>query len=663
VKYLLKFIALLLIIIAFLCAPPAHAQQTIYIAQTAQGAGTGASCANAYALGFFNTSGNWAGSFTSGKISPGTTVQICTNISGTTGSTAFTFQGSGTSGHPITLQFAPGVILAAPEWGTGAINGNGQSYIVIDGNGLQGTIENTLEGTIGAACIGGPCTLSDNNDTYGVNCITGGTSVTIKNLNIINMYVMNSLADNNGQSSYGIQCGYGNNLTYSGNLIHDVKWAISSGQSYGTYAGYQINGNTIYNCDHGIFFNITGGTQNGPVNIFGNDIQTGTTWDNTADSNHHDNIHISGNGVVGGLPSIPNPVYIYNNYVHGDPGAQGNSYLYSFPGSPSPYALLVEFNNVFYDPSSTNFTAGGMFWCETPLCYAYNNTYVSAANNSGAGQPNPFQAHTANSIWVNNIASGTALGMGFVNAGPNTADYNDYWQCCGPSPKIDSLGYNNGSYYGSLASWQALGYDIHGSVGNPLLNASSSPPFQLTSNASTAWQSGKNLTSICTGQPNPGLGALCSDYSGTPRPTTGAWDMGAFETSATGFMILSPTSNNYGSINVGSSSSSVTFSLTNNSVATATSVSPTVTGGNTGDFPVTNSGSGSCNALSGTLTVGSSCTFTVKFSPSAVGPRSTTLSVSYSGGDGASPQTAPLSGTGVVNTYPAPPMSLIVVLN
>jgi hypothetical protein len=43
----------------------------------------------------------------------------------------------------------------------------------------------------------------------------------------------------------------------------------------------------------------------------------------------------------------------------------------------------------------------------------------------------------------------------------------------------------------------------------------------------------------------------------------------------------------------------------------------------------------------------------VTFSPTSAGAKTPTLSVSYSGGDGASPQTAAISGTGVNTTAPA----------
>lgn len=45
---------------------------------------------------------------------------------------------------------------------------------------------------------------------------------------------------------------------------------------------------------------------------------------------------------------------------------------------------------------------------------------------------------------------------------------------------------------------------------------------------------GTNLYSVCNGQAIPGLGALCSDINGNARPSSGAWDMGAFNYASSG---------------------------------------------------------------------------------------------------------------------------------
>ena len=51
--------------------------QSIYLAPAAAGGANGTDCADAYASSFFNTGGNWSASYSAGKISPGTTVYLC----------------------------------------------------------------------------------------------------------------------------------------------------------------------------------------------------------------------------------------------------------------------------------------------------------------------------------------------------------------------------------------------------------------------------------------------------------------------------------------------------------------------------------------------------------------------------------------------------------
>ena len=155
-----------------------------------------------------------------------------------------------------------------------------------------------------------------------------------------------------------------------------------------------------------------------------------------------------------------------------------------------------------------------------------------------------------------------------------------------------------------------------------------------TKNATSTWSTGSAPTSCALG-----AGGSNDTWFGVIVPLVGNG------------VVLSPSSESYGLFNVGASSSPVTFTVTNNSTTTATGIAPTDT--DSAEFPITNSGAGSCSAASGTLVAGGSCTFTVKFSPTSAGAKAPTLSVSYSGGDGASPQTASLSGTGVSVTAPA----------
>jgi Pectate lyase superfamily protein/Chitobiase/beta-hexosaminidase C-terminal domain len=115
-------------------------------------------------------------------------------------------------------------------------------------------------------------------------------------------------------------------------------------------------------------------------------------------------------------------------------------------------------------------------------------------------------------------------------------------------------------------------------------------------------------------------------------------------------VMLAPSSQNFGSHAVGVASSPQTFTVTNNSATNATSVTVSPL---TGQFAV------SSNTCTGTVTAsGGTCTFVVTFTAGSTGLQSETLSVSYGGGDGASPQTSALSGTGTpIGTVATPVIS------
>ena len=112
---------------------------------------------------------------------------------------------------------------------------------------------------------------------------------------------------------------------------------------------------------------------------------------------------------------------------------------------------------------------------------------------------------------------------------------------------------------------------------------------------------GVNLYSVCNGQPNPGLGALCSDYLGVARPTSAAWDAGAIQYSS---------GTNYSLTVSVSGTGAGTFSGTNcvagvNSYASGTSVVCNVTA-TSGTFTGW-SGTGGASGCTGT----GSCSFTL----------------------------------------------------
>lgn len=110
-----------------------------------------------------------------------------------------------------------------------------------------------------------------------------------------------------------------------------------------------------------------------------------------------------------------------------------------------------------------------------------------------------------------------------------------------------------------------------------------------------------------------------------------------------GSVTFSPGNQNFGSVNVGSTSSNVTFTVDNGSSTGMTSVSVAITGTNASYF--TNAGTGTCSS---TLASMASCTIVVNFTPGAAGSGfSASVQVSYSGGDGNGSVSSGLSGSGV----------------
>src|SRR5215831_18269782 len=119
----------------------------VYIGQSSAGSGDGSSCVNQKPITFFNTAANWGSGST--QIGPGTTVHVCGLINVAANTTALAFQGSGSSGNPVTLLFEPGAIVQAPYFpaSVGGVNacgggvcGQGKSFIVIDG-GTNGIVQ------------------------------------------------------------------------------------------------------------------------------------------------------------------------------------------------------------------------------------------------------------------------------------------------------------------------------------------------------------------------------------------------------------------------------------------------------------------------------------------------------------------------------------------
>ncbi len=136
--------------------------------------------------------------------------------------------------------------------------------------------------------------------------------------------------------------------------------------------------------------------------------------------------------------------------------------------------------------------------------------------------------------------------------------------------------------------------------------------WQPTSASAPTVGAGVNLSSVFT-----------TDLVGNPRPSSGAWDIGAYQyvQGGTASIAVSPASQSCGAIAVGGNAS-VTFTVKNSGSGTLSGTASVAA-----PFGVTSGASYS-------LAAGQSQTVTVQYSPTAAGTN--TQSVSFTGGGGAS---------------------------
>lgn len=453
--------------LVLLVLPDVHASlSSVYIAQSAAGAGDGSSCANAKAVSFFNTGANWG--MGAAQIGAGTTVNLCGTIT-----TDLSFQGSGSAGGssncgggadgvgpaavactPVWLEGSPGGVAATinaqvlvgnqqyiyihgGSWGVPAADNcattgsNPTNAINVGGTGSPGTggfvtidsvdIENTISGLVYL-------------NSHGSNVLMMNS--TLKNTNAANTVCQIDLFDTSGMHDVTVVGNYLENRTGSGNVSHDDVM-----QTWNGGAGAPYNWDVAYN----EFVMNAGGTNNvswmileqlgtGHFNIF-NNLFLGITG------------AIAGNGIVADANTAGITITIDSNTVI---NKNGPNNLFNITGSGT--FLLT--NNIIYNVQAGNALTGGT---------------VPAAN------------RTTN-IWRgNNIPT-----------------------CTG----------TNGDICSSSLTTTDLFVDF---TNNNFALPSGSPAIGAGTNLFTSY--GKGFAAGAT-WPNPTL---------TARPSVGAWDVGAFQ--------------------------------------------------------------------------------------------------------------------------------------
>jgi hypothetical protein len=497
----------------------------IYIAQVAAGGNTGADCADAYAMTFFNSASNWGSK--AGQIGPGTTVHLCGLIT-----SQINGHGSGSNGSPITVLFQSGAEVSVPFCpSNGCMNFNGLSWIIIDGGlpcGPGTSCNSSLSGTGGVINTANGTGLANQVPSQAIYCLSCN-HVEIRNLLVQNLYVHTSVNDSAVDQTQ-VNCVFvsGSNISVHDSTMHDAGWCLIDSFQSGdaNVSWYNID---VHNIDHGYVLSGPGSSITaGSFYFYNNHIYGFSNWDTNSNDYHHDGIHCFSGSSSG---QTINGWYVYNN-TFGAPGyssgANINSFIY-IEGSTGPpcgnnNSSIYLFNNIFLIDHYS--TAGHMgLFSGRPV--AYNNTLISTdSNNSGTCWTNSGAYGGIGAATMQNNAVGNCFIL--VSYTPGS------WMSGSSSNNV--YGYTSGNASSDFYCGGQTGFSgwksCVGGAGDANSSAQSSINVSTTTGIPNAGSpviaAGANLYSLCNGQSNPGLGALCRDAVGVARPSSGAWDVGAF---------------------------------------------------------------------------------------------------------------------------------------
>jgi hypothetical protein len=495
-----RLLALFLLLASLFLAAPLRAAD-FYIAQSSAGSANGADCADAYAYTWMNTSGSWANPKVSGKAGPGDTIHLCGTISSNIGVGA-----PGSSGSPITILFEDDANLSQPYM-QGGLELNNNSYIVVDG-GTNGLIQSTLNGTSGGTCPGGTCTSQ--HSAQGI-WATPCSNCEIKNLTIANMYVRTSSSDTavDATQVQGISI-TGSNISVHNNTIHDSGIGIVHVFNNGD-TDINIYNNNIYNNNWGEELSCRGTPLAGTISFYNNHVHDYSNWDNPGtNAYHHNGIHAFGTcqGASGG-------VWIYNNIFDGNPGVYVTGHLFFEEWSPFTTPLYI-FNNVFNSSENNGWV---VLYVGGSGSVIANNTFLNGGLSLQSGTHPIIKNNYLSAASGNNFFQ---LYQGTVTFTNEVTDLNYNYYCnCGNSYCWD--GGSSSLLAATLSAWQTI---CGGCDGNSASNLTGTGGI-----STTTYQPGAGAAIIGAGVNLASLGitALDSDITGAARPSSGAWDIGAYQ--------------------------------------------------------------------------------------------------------------------------------------
>ncbi len=478
-----------------------------------------------------------------------------------------------------TIAFKGGVVYQFPSSG---------GYIAALASGSAGSPITYISGNLlptpwpdsssRAVIDGTNSSANDTNANDGIISLGGYSWLVVNGFEIRNsppFVDANQMAYTAGIAWAGQTAGSGN-ITIEDNYIHDLtmdgvyilgKWALAPADQVPT--NFDIRGNTILRTNgHGLLQrwgvnNVV--IENNTFDLNGTDIYHTGNSDIMAD-----NMFLEGDGSsqTGGSIQyntiIRNNIFKKSDILFGyDPtksniliSDQHNLNIYGnlFAGqpmvanidAPGPLQEVNIFNNIF---TGSTYTFEGPFSIHTidtvfdSGINIFNNTFVaSPAKGADVGLTAVGKVSDVtilNNVIDGNPESGNFAKFGYqvnVNFSTGVVDYSTL--------QINNNVYNsamttpfsvNGLYY-KLSGWRSVlqglgvsGYDANSTYGAVSFVNRSGGDFHLSAGDTLARGQGVNLTSYCSSIP-----ALCTDKDGTPRPSTGPWDIGAYQYSSVG---------------------------------------------------------------------------------------------------------------------------------
>lgn len=544
--------------------------EDLYVGQTAAGSEAGIDAANRRSMAWLNAAGNWGTG--AGKVSPGDTVHLVGTFTA-----PLRVAGSGTAGNIITILFEPGANFTAGCWpAAGAIQLDGISYLTIDG-GVDGVIRNTSNGTRNSTVNGviqtpnNGAMLATQNNSRGIGGNGNGTALlnhgVIRNLKITHIYRKEIGVLDDTRAGYCIDVS-GTDIVIEGNNVSDGDGLIGYAATTDASNIY-IRNNVLRDYNHGITIGV--GDSNCTLTnivISGNDLDHSDTWDCPNSQIHLDAIIILNNGY--NATSVIDGFRICGNHFGPHVGTFSTAAVFnSMQGQSIQSKNWYIYNNLF-ECQANNAWGNGFITCSGTNLRIFNNSMMgttAGGRNFGGG----VQFGGTNALLKNNIIQSGISVFGATtdtvaqsSNGISTASvlnayfgtvYSDHNIIFGTDPTFGAVLWTYqpagtqwlGGSLNGLHAWQTW-YDNNRSMQVPIWNKVHADPrssttvprfvpgtFVPVSDDTAARGKGENLRALFAE-----LGLPATDYNGNPRPATGPWTIGAFESAATGADMVNP---------------------------------------------------------------------------------------------------------------------------